>query len=153
MTLNHPVKSRSRFVLMLTLCLFIVLPQSATASPETLVRSISNMTQGPLDMLLSPITSATGIATKMRDIEDSWAVRALFVAPGYVWYTGVVVGGGALRTITGGLELIPGLLLLPFDADIDTLFDPVERAPAMIELDTPCCYNVKFGLDYTTVEY
>jgi hypothetical protein len=155
---NQARRSTIGSVVLSTLCLFIALPlitlpQSATASSETFVRSVSNMTQGPFDVLLSPITAATGITQKLRDVEDHWAVRAFFVAPGYVWYTGVIIGGGVLRTITGSLELVPGIFLLPFEADMDTLFDPVERAPAMVELDTPCCYNLKFGLDYTSVEY
>lgn len=146
-------RSMSRVVALCTLCLFLAIPQIAAASPETLVRSVSNMTQGPIDSLLAPITAAIGIAQKLRDVDDHWTVRALFIAPGYVWYTGVVFGGGVIRVLTGGLELVPGVFLLPFEADLNQLYVPVERAPAMVELDTPCCYNLKFGLDYTSVEY
>lgn len=125
----------------------------SVASTETLKRSVSNILQGPLDLVLAPMTAAKGITTKMIDSEDSNWVRAIFVAPGYIWYTGVIVGAGVLRVVTGGLELVPGILLMPFEADLDPLFDPVDRAPALVEFDTPCCINIRFGIDYTNPEY
>ncbi len=144
---------RSLLALTLAASLLCLSSVEAGASPETLKRSVGNMLQGPLDLLLAPVTAAKGVSTKIVDIEDSNWVRAIFLAPGYIWYTGVIVGAGVLRVITGGLELVPGILLLPFDADLDPLFDPVERAPALVELDTPCCIDIRFGLDYTTPEY
>ena len=47
-------------------------------------------------------------------------------------------------------DLVP---VHPFEQAPQTLFDPVDRAPAMIQVDTPCCYDIKFGIDYTTPEY
>ena len=136
---------------MLAIALVITSTAPADASTETLKRSVSNMTQGPLDMALSPITTAINLTQKMMDVDDSVAVRVIFAVPGYIWTTGVGMGGGALRTVTGLLEVVPGLLLIPCEADLDPLFDPVDRAPALVDIETPCCLYVKFGIDYTTV--
>ena len=94
---NRRSGARFRASLLLAASLFLAMPNHSQASPETLKRSVSNMLQGPLDMILSPITTATNMTRKMRDVDDHWAVRAFFFLPGYVWYTGVVFGGGALR--------------------------------------------------------
>lgn len=81
-------------------------------------------------------------------------VRIAFIVPGYIWYTGVNVGASVIRGVTGMIELIPGVLLLPFpEVDMDPLFDPVDNAGALVEIDTPCCLYIKFGIDYTAPVY
>jgi hypothetical protein len=79
-------------------------------------------------------------------------------------------GGGMIRTLTGTLEIIPGVILFASEADMDPLFDPVEDAGALIEWDNPLIdvenpwvyYNplvapfairVKMGINYTRPEY
>lgn len=100
------------------------------------------------------MTSLVGISTKMSEQDDSNAVRIFFAGPGYIWYTGVIVGASVIRGVTGLIELVPGVLLLPFpDADMDPLFDPVDSAGALVEVDTPCCVYIKFGIDYTAPVY
>ena len=74
-------------------------------------------------------------------------MRIVFPLPGYVWLLGVQIGGGAIREITGLLELLPGLGLLFFDADLDPLYDPAERNDALVEVQTPSL-NIKFGVNY-----
>ena len=132
----------------------MLLPVSASASPETLKRSVSNMIQAPLDLLLSPMTTGVGISTKMADQDDSNAARVFFLVPGFIWYNGVIVGAAVIRGVTGLIEVIPGVLLLPFpELDMDALFDPVDSAGALVEIDTPCCLYIKFGIDYTAPVY
>ncbi len=138
---------------MLAVALIVTSTTPASASTETLKRSVSNILWGPFDMALSPVTTAINLTRKMMDVDDSVAVRVIFAVPGYIWTTGVGMGGGGLRAITGCLELVPGLLLIPFEADLDPLFDPVDRAPALVDIETPCCLYMKFGIDYTTVGY
>jgi hypothetical protein len=152
---NSLMRSGSR----LTACSMLIaslmlIPGSASASPETLKRSVSNMLQSPLDFVLSPMTSLVGVSAKIVDQDDSTGVRVFFIVPGYVWYTGVIVGAAVIRGVTGLIEVIPGVLLLPFpEADMDPLFDPVDSAAALVEIDTPCCIYVKFGIDYTAPVY
>ena len=146
------------------------LPNSAQASPETLRRSFSNIIGGPMDMLLSPITATLTVARNLTEIEDSTGVRLVYAIPGIFWLTGVDLGSGMIRCATGLLELPPGVFLFPFETDIDTLFDPVDDAGALIDLDNPLMwienpwvyYNPlvapfaiqpKWGINYTRAEF
>jgi hypothetical protein len=121
----------------------------ADASPKTLKRSIENLTQGPLDVATAPVTAAWSIFNNMRSIGDSTAVRIFYPIPGFAWNTMVNAGAGVLRTVTGVMEFVPGLVLLPFEADLDPLFDPVYAAPAIVNWENGI-YDVKFANDYTT---
>jgi hypothetical protein len=137
--------------LLAAMCLAAPVP--AQASSETLRRSVSNLTQGPLDLLLSPMVAIVGVVTRMRAQDDPVAVRVVFGVPGAVWNTGVNIGASTIRLVTGGIELVPGIFLLPFEADLDTLFSPVDNGGALFEMETPCCIDLKFGIDYTAAEY
>ena len=128
-----------------TLALVAVTPASAT--PETLKRSLGNIFFAPLDIAASPVTAGTALYSNLREVDDSRWVRIVFPVPGYVWLLGVQIGGGAIREIAGLLELLPGLGLLFFDADLDPLYDPAERNEALVDLETPPL-NIKFGVNY-----
>ena len=70
-----------------------------------------------------------------------------------------------LRGIAGGIELIPGIFLMPFETDLDALYDPADRGAAMIEYENPLAegeimrwiplltWNVRFGVTYTSADY
>ena len=140
-------------------------PSSAQASPETLRRSLGNLIQAPLDVVLAPVVAGRTLVNNLRDIDDTTAVRVVFAAPGYLWLTGVQAGAGVLRGVSGGLELIPGIFLMPFETDIDALYDPADRGSAMIEYENPLAendilrwiplvtWNVRFGVTYTSADY
>jgi hypothetical protein len=128
--------------------LALALAAPASASPETLKRSMSNLLFGPADFALSPATGAYGVYTGMQDQDDSVGVRIFYPLPGVVWNFGVQAGAGCLRTLSGLLELLPGIGLFFFDADLDPIFAPAERADAWVDYDTRALY-VKFGLNYT----
>ena len=119
----------------------------AMASPETLRRSVGNILFAPFDIATSPVTAGKALYTNLREIDDARWKRIVFPIPGYVWILGVQIGGGAIREIAGLLELLPGLGLLFFDADLDPLYDAVERNDALVEVDTPPL-NIKFGVNY-----
>jgi len=122
-------------------------PATAHASPETLKRSMGNMLQAPLDLALSPIVAWATLNRNIRDIDDTPGVRIAYYVPGYFWLVGLQVGASAIRGLTGALEFLPGLVLLPFDADLDPLYDPVERGEALVEWENPVM-NLKFGINY-----
>ncbi len=126
----------------------LALAAPARASPETLKRSVSNVLFGPADIVLSPVTAAYALYIGLRDQDDSTGVRILYPAPGYIWNFGVQAGAGSIRTLAGLLELLPGIGLYFFDADLDPLFAPAESADAWVDYDTPPLY-VKFGINYT----
>jgi hypothetical protein len=132
-------------LLISTLALFASTPASAT--PETLKRSAGNILFAPFDIAASPVTAGKALYVNLREIDDARWKRIVFPIPGYVWILGVQIGGGAIREIAGLLELVPGLGLLFFDADLDPLFGPVERNEALVDLETPPL-NIKFGVNY-----
>jgi hypothetical protein len=127
--------------------LFVTAASPAAASPETLKRSVSNIIGGPFDMVLSPVTAANSVYRNLTDIDDSLGVRIAYTLPGFIWNTGVGLGSGGIRIIAGALELIPGIILLPFRTDIDAIFAPGEKANALIDYDTPPL-NIKWGIFY-----
>lgn len=145
--------------------LAVLLPASAQASPETLRRSLGNIIQSPLDVVLAPVVAGRTLVTNLRDIDDTTAVRVFYAGPGYFWLAGVQVGSAVLRGVAGCLELLPGIFLLPFETDIDPLFDPADRGAAMVEMENPLAdndvakwfpmvtWNVRFGVTYTSAEY
>ena len=124
----------------------------ASATPETLKRSMGNILFAPFDLVLSPVVAGRIIYTNMRDIDDSQWVRIVYPLPGYVWTTGLQIGASVLREITGLIELLPGLGLVFFEADLDPLYAPVERGEALVDVETPVL-NIKFGMNYTSVPY
>jgi hypothetical protein len=138
---------------MLMCSLIVSSSAPAMASTETLKRSVSNIAQAPLDLVFSPMVALLAVATRMSERDDPTAVRVVFALPGWIWNTGVNIGASTIRFVTGGVELIPGVLLLPFEADLDPLFSPVDDAAALFEMETPCCLDVKFGIDYTAAVY
>jgi hypothetical protein len=120
----------------------------ASASPETLKRSVSNVLFGPLDILFTPVVSARNIIRRIQDVDDTMGVRVAYALPGYGWDMGVQAGSGVTRVLTGVIEFLPGLGLFFFDADLDPLFTPAERGQALVDYNTPPL-NVKFGITYT----
>ena len=124
----------------------------AAASPETLRRSMGNILFAPFDIALSPVVAGNTIYRNLNDIGDSLGVRIAYPIPGYVWNVGLTIGSGAIRELSGLLELLPGLILLPFEADMSPLFAPSEKANALVDYDTPPLH-IKFGIDYTSVPY
>ncbi len=144
-------RSRLR-VAALSALLALAIAAPATASPETLRRSIGNIFFAPFDLALAPVVAANTVYVNLQEIDDSEAVRFVYPIPGWMWTTGVQIGASVIRVITGLLELLPGLALLPFEADLDPLFDPVERGDALVDIETTPL-RIKFGVNYTTVPY
>ncbi len=136
----------------LALGLALSVASPAAASPETLKRSAGNIIFAPLDIVFAPVVAGQILYTNMREIEDSPWVRIVYPIPGYVWLTGVTIGGGIIREVTGLIELLPGLGLLFLEADLDPLYAPVERGEALVDVET-AVINIKFGMNYTAAPY
>ena len=130
---------------------FFAAAPSAQASPATVLRATSNLVFSPIDLVLSPVVAARGVYTNMQDIDDSTGVRVVYAVPGWAWNTGVQFGGAIIRGISGILEFVPGVILIPFEADMDPLYDPAERGEALV--DRGETFPVKFGINYTTIPY
>jgi hypothetical protein len=140
--------ARRRAALGATVLLLTGLAGPASASYETLKRSMGNILFGPLDVAFGPLVAAQNTYNNLQNVDDTMPVRIAYTVPGYVWNTGMQVSGGVIRVLTGCLELLPGLGLIFFDADLDPLFAPVEKSAALVDYDTPPLH-FKFGLTYT----
>jgi hypothetical protein len=139
---------RSRIlVLAVTLLLLFSIAGPAGASPETLRRSVSNILFGPLDFVLGPITGTRAVYNNIQDIEDTTGVRVAFAVPGVAWNSAMQMAGGVLRTFSGVLEFLPGLILLPFEADMDPVFTMPERQDALID-EQYDFLSLKIGVNY-----
>lgn len=132
--------------------LLAIVAAPASATPATLKRSIENMTQWPLDAALSPYVAGNSIYRNMQSETDTTAVKIAYPVPGYAWNLMVQLGASVLRGVTGVIEFVPGLILLPLDAELDPLYDPVEDSPAVVEFDNPV-YRLRFGVTYTAGGY
>ena len=119
----------------------------AEASPETLTRSLTNIFFGPLDMVLGPVVGTKAVYTNIQDVEDTTGVRVAYAIPGVVWNSMMCMSGGLFRTFTGALELLPGMALLFFEADLDPIFAPPERSEALIDEEFDWGM-VKIGINY-----
>ena len=134
------------------LALVFMVSSPVSASPQTLKRSVENLTQWPLDLVLSPVVAGQTVYTNLRDIDDSDAVRVAYTVPGFAWVTFVQMGAACLRGLTGVLEFLPGLGLVFFEADLDPLFPPAVDNEALVNFENPV-YNFKFGVGYTSAGY
>lgn len=134
------------------LCVFAAAPAAAT--PQTLLRGVTNVAFGPLDAALAPISVFIGIRENMNSIDDSPGVRLVYPIPGYFYTLGLQVAGSGIRVITGGLEILPGLLLLFSETDVDPLFATVDDAAALVEFDSDILDGgYRFGINYSTPDF
>ena len=149
---------------LLASALLAVSPTMAQASPETLRRALGNIVQSPIDVVLAPVVAGRTLINNLRDVEDTRAVQVAYAVPGYFWLVGVQTGAAVLRGVAGALELLPGILLLPLETDLDALYDPADRGAALVELENPLAetswqynpfisFDVRFGVTYTSAEY
>lgn len=120
---------------------------TAAAGTETLKRAVSNLMLGPADVALAPITGTRILYQNIQDVEDSLGVRVAYVIPGIFWNSAIQMGGGALRMISGAIELVPGLVMLPFDSDMDPLFTMPDKNDALI-WEEAAGMELKIGVNY-----
>lgn len=135
----------------LALC-FALTPSTAEASHRTLVRAVGNLVQAPLDVALAPVTAGQTWITNLRDVEDTRAVRIAYAVPGYFWLVGMSLGAACIRGVTGMIELIPGMALVPVQADLDPLYDHVANSEGIFFYDNQI-FPINFGVNYTTAAY
>jgi len=146
------VSRRPRAGCLLVLVAALLAASPAAATYETLKRSLGNIVFAPFDMALSPVVATNTIYNNLRDVDDSLGVRLAYVPVGVCWNTGVQAMSAVVREISGLLEFVPGLIVLPLEADVDPIYAPVERGDALLNVDTTPL-RVKMGVDYTTVPY
>ena len=138
---------RGRRLFAAALALALLVSSPAGASPETLRRSFSNMLMSPLDLVCGPYVGMRSVVDNIQDIEDTTAVRVVYFLPGLAWNIGMQSFAAGFRALAGILELVPGLVLLPFETDLDPIYALPERQDGLVDIETPVLY-FKFCINY-----
>lgn len=138
----------------LVACALLLAPVTGQASPKTLERSVTNIIFSPFDLLTSPVVAGLLVYNGLIDIKDTRGVRIAYTIPGYFWATGTNMGASVLRGMTGMIQFIPGVLLYPFDTDMDPLMDPIDGGDALVWTEIPYLETeVKFGINFQHAAY
>jgi hypothetical protein len=138
---------RGRRLFAAALALALLVSSPAGASPETLKRSFGNMLLSPLDLVCGPYVGVKSVIDNIQDVEDTMAVRVVYFLPGLGWNIGMQTFAAAFRMLAGILELVPGLVLLPFETDLDPIYALPERQDGLVDIETPVLY-FKFCINY-----
>src|SRR5262249_23760217 len=112
---------------------------------------VQNLTQFPLDAGLAPVVAGWTIYKNMTNIGDSMGVRIFYPVPGFAWNIMVNVGSSVLRGVSGVIEFVPGVVLLPLDADLDPSFGPAEDNSGLVQGENGT-YDTRSGIDYPPAE-
>ena len=132
----------------LVLPLLLVAPGSAQATTATIKRSIQNLVLFPLDLALSPYVATRTVYNQWRASDDTDAVKVAYPLPGVAWAVSVNMGASLLRGVAGALEFLPGLVLIPFDADLAPLYDLAENNNALWDSGDEGVVRARIGVDY-----
>jgi len=124
-------------------------PGEAQAGTKTIRRSLQNILFFPFDMALSPIVAPKAVYTNWKASDDTTAVKIAYPIFGVVWATGVNLGASGIRGLAGLLEFLPGLVLIPFKADMNPIYDLPESNQALIDTGSDA-FKVKIGVDYVS---
>lgn len=130
--------------------LFVVAsPGVSHAGPKTLIRSMQNLLLFPFDFALSPFVGGKAIWDKWRDSDDTPAVKYGYAPFAPIWGISIQAGASVIRGVAGALELLPGIALLPFEAEMNPLYDLPENQPAWVDQEAGPV-KIRLGVDYLT---
>ena len=127
--------------------LVAAVPGESHAGAKTLARSVQNLLFFPFDLALSPFVSTKAIFERWRDSDDTKAVKYGYALVAPIWAFGVEAGASVIRGVAGMLELLPGIALLPFDGEMNAIYDLPETQPAWVDVGNDA-FRMKFGVDY-----
>lgn len=122
-------------------------PGVSHAGAKTLARSVQNLIFFPFDLALSPFVATKATYESWRDSDDTKAVKYGYLIFAPFWSFGVEAGASVIRGVAGALELLPGIVLVPFDAEMSPLYDLPETQPAWVDVGGDA-FRMKFGVNY-----
>lgn len=123
-------------------------PNEAGATTATIKRSVQNLLLFPLDFALSPYVATRTVYNQWRSSDDTDAVKIAYPLPGVAWAVSVNMGASVLRGVAGALEFLPGLVLIPFDSDMQPLFDLAQNNNALWDSGEEAPLRARIGVDY-----
>ncbi len=127
--------------------LVAAVPGESHAGAKTLARSAQNLLFFPLDLALSPFVATKATYENWKNSDDTKAVKYGYALFAPIWSFGIEAGASVIRGVAGMLELLPGLALLPFDGEMNALYDLPESQPAWVDVGNDS-FRMKFGIDY-----
>jgi hypothetical protein len=130
------------------ICASSLAPRTARADAAQLCRSFTLVLLAPTDLVASPYIAFRDIRTRMRDYDDTRAVKIAYTVPGYVFLNFVQVWGTTLRVVAGGLEFLPGLFTLFREGRTTALFQSQDEGEALYKAEWGPC-PIRIGSSYT----
>ena len=138
----------------------VLLPAPLLASPDTLRRSLEDLTMGVADIAVAPVTAGIAVADNLDAVSGNGFSQGVYTLPGWLGLTTLHVLTGVCRFTWGALELVPGIVLFPFSADLpdwdgfrsgEKLVDwqnPLAESPGWVKwvpLTTPATIDLRLG--------
>lgn len=134
----------------LVVAISLAAPGAAQAGTATLKRSTANLLLFPFDFALSPFVATRATYNNWRSSDDTRGVKYAYPVFGVPWMISVNLGASVLRGLAGALELLPGIVLLPFDTDMAPLYDLSENNPALYDSGEDSPWRLRVGVDYVS---
>lgn len=120
--------SRS-FVVLLAL---VAYPVAALASPDTLRMALANLLEGPVDVVTAPVVAGRTMVHNAGEVGLEPVGPVAYGVLGTVGLTVLQAAWGVVRTASGAVLLLPGLVLFPFEgADLPPEADVFGRGDAL----------------------
>ena len=97
-----------------------VVASPAAASPDTIRRALGDTVSGVQDVVLAPFWSGPrAVYRNLDSVSDSGLAQGLYAVSGYLGLSLLHVSQGALRSVVGVLCIPVGLVMLPFEQDVE----------------------------------
>ena len=143
------IRNAHRFasVIFLVALLVAAAPGVSHAGAKTLARSVQNLIFFPFDLALSPFVATKITYERWRESDDTKAVKYGYALFAPFWSFGVEAGASVIRGVAGMIELLPGIVLLPFDGEMNAIYDLPESQPAWVDVGSDA-FRMKFGVNY-----
>lgn len=123
---------------LVTLLALTALPGAASASPDTLRMALANLMEGPVDMVAAPVVAARTTVQNAGEVGLEPVGPVVYGALAHFGLTVLQLGWGTLRTASGALMLVPGVVLFPFPGvDLPQEADVFGRGDALVSWKNP----------------
>ena len=126
-------------------------PGVSHAGVKTLTRATQNLLFFPFDLVLSPFVASKITWDNWRNSDDTPGVKYGYALFAPIWSISIEAGASVIRGVAGFLELLPGIALVPFDAEMNPLYDLPESQPAWVDQGNEN-FKVRFGINYLHAE-
>ena len=128
----------------------VAAPREAAADPAQLCRAGMNLMLFPFDIGLAPMIAAKDEYYGLTEIDDEVLIQIGAAVPGYIYLTGVQMGGGVIRAVAGLIEVLPGIATFFREGTTGAQFRSQDETWQMYSTDFgPCPF--RFGSSYNTI--